>query len=241
VDGKVVKYSWDFNSDGIPDRESTSTGETLYSFDTPGTYKATLTVTDNAQLPATGSDSIKITVLAPNQPPSASALPAVTTTVDNLVFFNGTGSDSDGYIAAYKWDFYGNGTIDWSSSHNGTTYWVYNKPGTYHARFTVVDDVGATANATRIITVLPKKAKAAPPFIQFNLSFVLALIIGIGIGAAIGVGGAYGSLHVSIARKYKKVKELEATQGGADDVTFRGTQVGEREPPSFRGGGDGLE
>ena len=241
VDGKVVKYSWDFNSDGIPDRESTTTGETLYSYESPGVYTATLTVTDNAQLPATGSDSIKITVLPPNQPPTATALPAVTTTVGSLVFFNGSGSDSDGYIASYKWDFYGNGTTDWSSSHNGTTYWVYNKPGTYKARFTVVDNVGATANATRTVTVLPKKAKAAPPLIQFNLSFVLALIIGIGVGAAAGVGGAYGYAHISIARKYKKVKELEATQGGAEDITFRGTQVGEREPPSFRGGGDGLE
>lgn len=241
VDGKVIKYSWDFNGDHNPDRESPITGETLWTYDTPGVYTATLTVTDNAELPATGSDSIRITVLPPNQAPTATALPAVTTTVGNLLFFNGNGSDTDGYIVVYKWDFLGNGTYGWSSSHNGSTYWVYDKPGTYKARFTVVDDVGATANATRTVTVIPKKAKPGPPLLEFNLGFVVALLIGLGVGAAAGVGGAYGYLHTSIARKYKKVKELEATHTGAEDVTFRGTQVGEREPPSFRGGGDGFD
>jgi PKD repeat protein len=241
VDGKITKYSWDFNGDHIPDRESPVTGETLYSYDTPGTYTAVLTVTDNAELPSTGTDSIKITVLAPNVPPSATALPAVTATVGNLLFFNGSGSDTDGHIEVYKWDFYGNGTYGWSSSHNGSTYWVYDKPGTYNAKFTVVDDVGATANATRTVTIVPKKAKPAAPVMEFNLGFVVALLIGIGIGVAAGVGAAYGYLHISIARKYKKVKELEAVHGGAEDATFRGTQVGEREPPSFRGGGDGFE
>jgi len=240
VDGKITHYSWDFTSDGIADRESSTTGEALWNFDLPGTYTATLTVTDNAQLPSTGTDSIRITVLAPNKPPMATALPATTVYVGQLLFFNGTGADEDGHIIEYRWDFCGNGTYTWTSSKNGSTFWAYGRPGTMHAVFTVVDDVGAQANATRVVTVLPKKAPPAPPLVQFNVSFVLALMIGICVGAAIAVVAVYSYLHVSIANKYKKIKELEVSHAADEEASFRGTQVGEREPPSFRGGEGGL-
>lgn len=236
VDGKIMHYSWDFTGDGIADRESATTGEALWNYDSPGTYTATLTVTDNAQLPSTGTGSIRITVLAPNKPPTAMALPATTVYVEQLLFFNGTGSDDDGRVVEYRWDFCGDGTATWTSSKNGSTYWAYGKPGTYHAVFTVVDDVGAQANATRVVTVLPKKVAPAPPLIQMNATFLVALLIGLGIGAAIAVAAVYSYLHVSIAKKYKKIKELEVSQHSDDEATFRGTQVGEREPPTFRGG-----
>ena len=43
-DGKIVAYAWDFNGDGKPD----ATGvKVTHTFTTPGTYKVTLTVTDN--------------------------------------------------------------------------------------------------------------------------------------------------------------------------------------------------
>lgn len=236
IDGKIVRYAWDFNADGVADRESPTTGEALWSYDRPGTYTATLMVTDNAELPVTASDSIKITVLAPNKSPKAAALPAVKVYVGQLLFFNGTGTDEDGRIVLYEWDFFGNGTIEWSSSFNGSTFWVYNKPGTFNARFTVIDDVGAKANATREVTVQTKKPTPAPPLIQFNLTFVVALLIGIGVGIGAGVGATYGYLHASIAKKYKKVKELEIAQHAEEEASFRGTQVGEREPPTLRGG-----
>jgi len=240
VDGKITKYSWDFNGDGIADRESGFTGEAIYSYDFPGTYSATLTVTDNAQLPSTGSDSIRVTVLAPNKPPTASALPATTVYVGQLLFFNGTGADEDGRIVEYRWDFYGNGSAIWFSSKNGSTFWAYGKPGTYPAKFVVVDDVGATANATRTVTVINKKAPPAPPLVQFNATFLIALLIGLGIGGAVAVVAVYSYLHISIANKYKKIKELEVSHQADEDASFRGTQVGEREPPSYRGGDGGL-
>jgi PKD repeat protein len=47
LDGKIVKWEWDFNSDGIYDFESTTESDTEFTYETQGTYNATLRVTDD--------------------------------------------------------------------------------------------------------------------------------------------------------------------------------------------------
>lgn len=43
----IVEYKWDFNADGIWDYESTSTGNTSYTYNEPGNYYPVLYVKDN--------------------------------------------------------------------------------------------------------------------------------------------------------------------------------------------------
>ena len=47
LDGFVVKYEWDFTSDGVYDYTSTTSGVTTAQYTQVGTYNATLRVTDD--------------------------------------------------------------------------------------------------------------------------------------------------------------------------------------------------
>jgi PKD repeat protein/phosphatidylserine/phosphatidylglycerophosphate/cardiolipin synthase-like enzyme len=86
-----------------------------------------------------------------NEPPQVSATgtplsgPAPLT-----VNFTANGTDSDGFIAGYSWDF-GDGGTSTAQSPSHT----YNAAGTFNAQVTVTDNQGATANKIVTITVNP--------------------------------------------------------------------------------------
>jgi len=67
LDGTIVLYEWDFNSDGIYDWNSTITGITDYIYYVPGDYDATLRVTDDDDTMDTDIATVNITVK--DQPP----------------------------------------------------------------------------------------------------------------------------------------------------------------------------
>lgn len=85
-----------------------------------------------------------------NYPPVAVAGASHTSGIVPLTTtFSSTGSsDSDGSIASYEWDF-GDGT---ATSTSASPSHEYTEAGTYNARLTVTDNVGATSSAT--ITVI---------------------------------------------------------------------------------------
>jgi PKD repeat protein len=143
VDGTITNYAWDFG-DG-----NTGTGVTTsHTYTTPGTYTATVTVTDNSGL--TGTDSEIITVTPPNAAPTADVQAAPTSgTVPLVVSFDGSASsDSDGSVVSYAWDF-----GDGNTGTGPTTSHTYTTPGTFTATLTVTDDEGLTNTDEVVITV----------------------------------------------------------------------------------------
>jgi PKD repeat protein len=137
-DGTFIQYFWDFG-DGV-----TITGKiTNHTYQEPGTYLTTLTVTD-----IDGAE----TVAGPstNQPPTASfsATPEAGEAVLQ-VSFNASGSfDPDGAITLYNWNF-GDGETNSGVTRNHS----YSEAGTYLAKLTVTDNDGATASTTQEIIV----------------------------------------------------------------------------------------
>jgi hypothetical protein len=61
-DDEIIEYSWDFDTDGVPDFVSTQTGCTTYLFSLPGDYQCVLTVKD--ALGRVARDSRRIIVVA---------------------------------------------------------------------------------------------------------------------------------------------------------------------------------
>jgi len=93
----------------------------------------------------TGSTTFSVTCTAPNQPPVAN----FTANCNGLTCsFTSTSSDPDGSIVAYSWTFGDGGT---STAQNPSH--TYAAGGTYTVKLTVTDNRGATASASKSVTV----------------------------------------------------------------------------------------
>ncbi len=154
--GTLEVFRWDFDGNGTWDTYDTVANDYTHTYNTAGTYNALLYVKSSTGAEATGSIPISVQ----NNPPTASAdiFPS-NGAVPLSAQLNGSGTDSDGSIAFYEWDFNGDGVYDWSSISTGNTTYTYNTEGTYQAVFRVTDNSGLTATATAVTTVI----RAGPP------------------------------------------------------------------------------
>jgi PKD repeat protein len=124
------------------------------TFNTAGTHTVTFTVRDSAG--ATASATRTITV---NRPPVATiTVPTgnVTITQGGTVDFAGTGSDPDGNALTYGWTF--NGATPSSATVANPSPVTFNSAGSFTTTFTVRDSHGATATASRTVTVTAPSA-----------------------------------------------------------------------------------
>ncbi|MGA1826243.1 MAG: PKD domain-containing protein [bacterium] len=157
--GTIEVYRWDFDGNGSWDTYDTVALDYNHTYYLSGTYNATLYVRSNSGITATAS----ITIAVLNNPPTATAdvLPS-NGGVPLTVNCHGSGSDPDGTIILYEWDFDGNGTYDWSSSITGNTTHTYTEVGEYHAVFRVTDNFNQTNTAIANTTVVRVGPSGSP-------------------------------------------------------------------------------
>jgi len=150
TDDPIIDYVWDFG-DGTSQQGKTVS----HVYALPGTYTATLTVTDASQtLSAKQSDTVQITV---NHPPIADAGGSQVVSPGEKFALDGSFStDPDGKITTYAWKIGENGTLDGARGE-----YQFEQPGKYQVRLTVTDNVGATGVDYATITV------NAPPIADF--------------------------------------------------------------------------
>jgi PKD repeat protein len=107
-----------------------------------------------------------------NQPPQVSISASTTSGTTPLsVTFTSNASDPDGYITSYNWNFGDGGTSSQASPAH-----TYTTTGSFTARLTVVDNVGASATTSLTINVnspAPPPPTGAVPLriISFNAAF----------------------------------------------------------------------
>jgi len=158
-DGIIVKYEWDFDGKGTFDWSSTVTGDTTYWYTEVGTHLARLRVTNDKGYVSTRGVSINIQLTdlgAGFSPPVVSGVSAsvISGIAPLTVTFTGTGSDSDGYITGYEWDFNGDGEYDSFSDSSGDVTFTYGEKGTYQPTFRTTDNDGLTDTASLAVDVL---------------------------------------------------------------------------------------
>ncbi|MCJ7450643.1 MAG: PKD domain-containing protein, partial [Candidatus Nanohaloarchaeota archaeon QJJ-9] len=88
-----------------------------------------------------------------NEDPTADAGGDLTAFVGEEIVLQGSGSDPDGSIIQYRWDFENDGEWDYVSEDSGTATAVYDRTGVYTAVFQVEDDENALSNDTARIEV----------------------------------------------------------------------------------------
>ena len=158
ADGQVTAYTWDFG-DGTA---AAITKDAVHTYGTASTYPVRLTVTDNDG--ATNDRTQSVLVHAPaNVPPTA----AFTSSCAGLLCnFTGLGSDGDGTVVGFQWDF-GDGAI--AATQNPAH--AYASAGTYAVELTVTDDGGATSTISQPVTVTAPQTGA--PTIALGISPLL--------------------------------------------------------------------
>ena len=139
-DGHVVSYAWSFG-DGTTG--TTSDPVVTHSY-APGTYTATLIVSDNA---GAISAATSVQIIAVNIPPVAT-FEFSCDLFTPVCAFNEVASDPDGTIVSWTWNF-GDGT-QWSGRQVTHTYPA---AGIYTVTLTVCDNYGATSTRALSVTV----------------------------------------------------------------------------------------
>jgi len=160
-DGWITRYEWDFDGDGDWDYAGPN-GTASHRYPYAGSYMAILRATDNAVPPANDTDMALVTIYAPNQPPSADPGDDLAGVTGTALKFLGKGSDPDGAISLYEWDFDGDGRWDFSSPTSGTAHWTYWVLGTYDAMLRVTDNAPIPTSEVATVTVTIAAANTPP-------------------------------------------------------------------------------
>ncbi|WP_246856052.1 PKD domain-containing protein [Nocardioides xinjiangensis] len=158
-DGDDLTYLWDFGQgDGPSDQSTAAHAHVTYA--DPGSYTATLTVSDGEG--GTYEEEFEITVTGEAPRVTATATPT-SGRAPLVVGFSGTAEDDQGGAITYQWDF-GDGTSSQAGPKPLASH-TYTEPGTYQARLTATDEDGNTGSATVQIDVesLPEIEATATP------------------------------------------------------------------------------
>lgn len=157
--GSIVRYRWDFDGNGTLDTNDSVATDYTRTWTSVGTITSSLQVTNNLGQTATDSCTINIGGNAPtaiaNATPSNGPVPL-------NVNLTCTGSDKDGTIAKYEWDFEGDGVFDYSSTTSGSTGHVYTAVGTVTAVCRVTDNTGLIVTARTGTTTIRPAVPGSP-------------------------------------------------------------------------------
>jgi PKD repeat protein len=157
--GTIVSYAWTFGDGATANVKNPSHS---YTISAATDFTVTLTVRDNEGATAVATETITVDPVASgNIPPTASFTPWCHG--EGCIFTSTSTDAAPGTIATYAWTFGDGGTEDWKKPSH-----VYSVTGrtTFTVTLTVTDNEGATAIASRTVTVTP-----LPPAVQGCTTF----------------------------------------------------------------------
>ena len=212
-----LDYRWDFGDGG-----SARGAQVSHGYDRPGTYRATLTVTDpSGATNASSSDSVEIFVNSPPIPRVATGLPgcpdeeSCRQSCELAVELQGSASsDDDGDRMSFRWDL-----GDGSEATGETIEHTYEDDGDYRVRLTVDDGRGLRnskqTHELKVAVHRPPRASAGPARRTVSAGQPLLL------------SGAASTTSGSVALRYRWDFDEGQSDDGADleDASWEPTTV----------------
>lgn len=153
----IDHLEWDYNGDGTAD-EVTNFKFVSHVFSEVKDYTVKLTVYDDLGAKATYTKviSVKQPGTQVNQPPVAffEVSPDSPLLIGDTVHFDASQSyDPESGLVSLEWDFNGDGVFD-ETTQAKTTNNQYNEVGNFKVTLKVTDDIGATAEYFRYVSIL---------------------------------------------------------------------------------------
>jgi len=122
-----------------------------YTYDTPGSYNISLTVTDQNGQSNTATKPVQISPVVEVLPPVAAIQGPTTATVGEAVTFTASNNQEGAAVNTYEWQSGDGNNIPPGPNNSFTT--VYNLPGVYYPTVTLSDGAGLSDSASMEITV----------------------------------------------------------------------------------------
>jgi PKD repeat protein len=163
-DKDKLTYHWDFG-----DNTTATTQNVDHTFADKGvfSYTVNLSVSDPS-----GSVNQSISLVF-NKLPSATIVELKRKpTLGQKVELTAIGADMDGYIVEYRWDYNGDGKVDFVST-NSTAEHTYTAYGAYNLTLMVVDNNGGIGKAVMPITI----TKTAAPKADYTAAIAGAVVL----------------------------------------------------------------
>ena len=152
-DGSIVKYEWDFDGDGDFDLDTGAVPVAQHTYDQPGTFNATVRVTDDGNETATALRVISVSEPQGEGPVAVIMVSAQLGDAPFLVLFDASTSVPGEFgIETYEWDFDGDGTFD-ETTAAPTADFTYDTPGTYFPLLRITDEINLTDEQDTVIVV----------------------------------------------------------------------------------------
>jgi len=203
----IVGYQWDMGDGSL-----LSDPVIVYTFDTPGGYNVSLTVTDSAGQTNTTEKPIQISPVVEVLPPVAVINGPTTATVGEAVTFTASNSQDTATVNSFEWQSGDGNNSAPGPDPNFTT--IYSQPGVYYVTVTVTDGAGLSDTASMEITV--NASLSGMDWILSNTIPGTAISLNFGNGLLSGFGGcnSYNGTY-TVPGKSNNVKVDPITSTGA--------------------------
>jgi len=147
---QIIEYGWDVDGDSVLDYRSDTNEVIHHLYGEPGTY------TVHFFIKTADSTCVCATAYAVvyNESPLAYAGENIVTIPGRAVTFYGSGTDPDGEILRYEWDFDGDSRYDYSSETADSITFVYENKGFYRATLRVMAKDGYMAKSSIDVDVV---------------------------------------------------------------------------------------
>jgi uncharacterized protein (TIGR02145 family) len=150
-EGTIKQYAWDFNGDGTFEYTSATQIQAGYRYDTAGTYKAILRVTDDDN--QITYDTARITVLQDGPVPTASTADSVVS-IKDTIHLHASATVRSGTIVKWEWDCGNTGKFVTTSKSDTAVIAPSTATAAYACVVRATDSKGNTVVATVTVRVL---------------------------------------------------------------------------------------